>query len=373
MCKKSHIKDSNARRRLEAKARYQNSVGLRRLAGGHVSLPRALLGVNCGQLRSLFSYLHRMLIGARGSKLLAITEPSTAGRPSGADGSELGSTIGLVLDLDPDLGWGLGEKEWDAARQACRGPLVRVQPGVWSLPASAGVRDDLLGFLIVRGLLCREVGLRERHMFELLGPGDVLPPPALGEGPRLGGPIGLTALRETLLVELGASFIRAAARWPVLMASWARRLEAQRQHLAIQGLIAHLPREEHRLLLMLWHLADRWGHVTPTGTVLPVPLTHDLLGHLTAARRSTVTIALSMVESAGAIRRLGDGSWLLTAAAEEMVDEIALPGNGTHAIGQSLMFRQRTADAGAETRALRAEAKQIRAHRRAQRNNPPPD
>lgn len=66
-----------------------------------------------------------------------------------------------------------------------------------------------------------------------------------------------------ILVVLGESFIGAAARWPSLLATVQRRLEAQRESLAIQGLIAHLPRAEHRLLLMLWHLAERWGYVTP--------------------------------------------------------------------------------------------------------------
>ena len=297
-----------------------------------------------------------------------MTEPPTAGAPLHTEESGLSSAVVRVLDLDPDLGWGLGEQEWDTARRACRGKLVRVGPGAWSVPAAAHVRDDLVGFLIVGGLLCREIALRERHLFELLGPGDVVQPPEVAGAPRLGGPIGLTALRETVLIELGISFIRASARWPVLLATWARRLEVQRQHAAVQGLIAHLPREEHRLLLMLWHLADRWGRVTPAGTVLPLPLTHDLLGYLTAAQRPTATIAVSALESNGTIQRLHDGSWLLTAAAEHMVDEIALPGKRTRAIGESLMFRQRTADTRADTRALRAEAEQARARRRARRN-----
>lgn len=297
-----------------------------------------------------------------------MTEPPIAGGPLRTEQSGLSSAVVRVLDLDPDLGWGLGERERDAARQACHGKLVRVDPGACCFPASTDVRDDVIGFLIVAGLLCREIALRERHLFELLGPGDVLQLPEVAEAPRLGAPIGLTALRETLLIELGTSFIRAAARWPVLLATWARRLEVQRQHAAVQGLIAHLPREEHRLLLMLWHLADRWGRVTPAGTVIPLPLTHDLLGYLTAAQRPTATLAVSALESNGAIQRLHDGSWLLTAAAERMVDEIALPGKRTHAIGESLMFRQRTADARADARALRAEAEQAKARRLARRN-----
>jgi CRP/FNR family transcriptional regulator, cyclic AMP receptor protein len=284
---------------------------------------------------------------------------------------EPGAGVGLVLDLDPDLGWGLGEQEWNAARQACRGRLLSVQPGVWSFLASAGVRGDCVGFLIVSGLLCREIALCERRMFELLGPGDVLQPPVLTDGPRLGGPTRLTALRETELIELGDSFLPCCARWPVLLTRWARRLEVQRERVAVQCLIAHLPRAQDRLLLVLWHLADRWGRVTPAGTVLPVPFTHDLLGHLAAARRSTVTLAVGALESNGAIRRLDDGSWLLTADAQRIVTEIALPGKHTHDTATPLMLRQRIADASAETCALPSEAEQA-SQRAGRRRKPPP-
>jgi CRP/FNR family transcriptional regulator, cyclic AMP receptor protein len=243
----------------------------------------------------------------------------------------------LVLDLDPDLGRGVNVEEWDAARRACRGTLLRLSDGVWDVPLLAGERDDLLGLLIVDGLLCREVSLHDRHMLELLGPGAVLQLPVVSERPRLGGDIRLTAVTGAMLVGLGESFIHAAGRWPTLLPAIHRRLEAQREHLAIQGLIAHLPRAEHRLLLQLWHLADRYGRVTPEGTQLPLPLRHDLLGQLAACRRSTVTLAIGALASEGCIRRMADGSWLITAIAERRVDAIAR-GNGTaRVLGESLM------------------------------------
>ena len=48
-----------------------------------------------------------------------------------------------------------------------------------------------------------------------------------------------------------------------------------------------------RLLMLLWHLADRWGRVRSEGVVLPLHLTHSVLADLVAARRPTVTSALS--------------------------------------------------------------------------------
>jgi hypothetical protein len=133
----------------------------------------------------------------------------------------------------------------------------------------------------------------------------------------------LTAVIDSELLALAGRFLTAAARWPCLMTSMQARLENQRAHLAVEGLIAHIPRVEHRLLLMLWHLADRWGRVTPEGTAIPLALSHDLLSQLAAARRSTTTIALSALERDGRIARLDDGSWLLTTAAERMVQAIA--------------------------------------------------
>jgi len=119
-------------------------------------------------------------------------------------------------------------EEQGSARSACRGELVRVRPGVWRMPDWAGERDDLLGFVIVEGLVCREVALRDRHMLELLGPGDILQLPVLAARPGLGGPVRLTAAVDTCLVALGESFVRAAGRWPSLLAAVHRRLEAQR-------------------------------------------------------------------------------------------------------------------------------------------------
>jgi len=271
--------------------------------------------------------------------------------------------VGLILDLDSDLGSGIDEQERGLARRVCRGELLQVPAGVWRVSDWAGQRDDLLGLVVVEGLVCREVGLRDRYMLELLGAGDVLQlPVAVFDRPRLGGPVRLTAAVDATLVALGVSFARAAARWPSLLAAVHRRLEAQRESLAIQGLIGHVPRVEHRFLLMLSHLADRWGRVTPEGTLLPLPLTHDLLGHLTGSRRPTVTLAVNSLGSDGYIRRTEDGGWLLTTQGERRVATIARTDVNAPVLGETFRFRRRATQLRAESQALRAEARQIRAH-----------
>jgi CRP/FNR family cyclic AMP-dependent transcriptional regulator len=247
---------------------------------------------------------------------------------------------GLVLDLDPDLGSGIGEDEWEAARQMCRANLVRVAVGGWDLSASAAAdRDDILGLILVEGVLAREVALADHRSLELLCPGDVLLLPAsASRSPLLSGGIHLTALRETTLMVLGRAFLRAAATWPSLLAEVHRRLEAQTERLALQGLAMHLARAEHRILLTLWLLADSCGRVTPDGTVLPLEFTHDVLSQMTAARRPTVSLALRELQSSGYLHRR-NGHLLLTAAAEREVMAITRPSNAT-AIGTRIMLHR---------------------------------
>lgn len=279
------------------------------------------------------------------------------------------SPVALVLELDPDLGSGVWPEDWEAARRACRGRILRVPRGRWRVPAGAGERDDLVGLVIVEGVLCREVDLRDRSMLELLGPGDVLQLPVETGCPSLGGTIKLTAVNDMMLLVLGESFIRAAAQWPSLLARVQHRLEAQRESFAIQGLIAHLPTAEHRLLLILWHLAERWGYVTSEGIVFPLALTHDLLGQLIGARRSTTTLALNALESDGLVRRSDDGSWLLTGAAERLIDAITHTPDARQVLGERLMLCQRMSETSAEAHALQAEAGQIRRERSVERDD----
>ena len=76
---------------------------------------------------------------------------------------------------------------------------------------------------------------------------------------------------------------------------------------------------DDRLLLTLWHLAERWGRVTPTGIVVPLPLGHQRLADLVGAHRPSVTTALGELARAGSISRRDDGNWLLHGAPPEQL------------------------------------------------------
>jgi CRP/FNR family cyclic AMP-dependent transcriptional regulator len=261
--------------------------------------------------------------------------------------------IAYLLDLDPDLGAGIDPDERVAARQMFRGALLRVTAGRWSTPLSHHELELCsLGLLIVSGLVAREVRLGDRRLLELLGPGDLLQMPASSdEAPSLHSTVTLTPGVDSELIALGAQIARAGGRWPSVIIALRQRAEEQRARFAVQALITHLSRAEHRLLLMLWHLAERWGIVTPGGIVIPLPLSHDFLGQLTGARRSTATLALNSLEQSGAIRRLRDGTWLLTHDARRQVDEIAgVPAPG-RPLGELLATRMRCGDHAPRRRA----------------------
>jgi hypothetical protein len=273
------------------------------------------------------------------------------------------SPVVRILDLDPDLGQGIDEAEWKLASRECLGDLVRMHRGPSRLPSGHHQIRDWFAFVIMKGLVCREIALRDHHMVELLGPGDVLQLPVAAGRPALGGPVRLTAIDEAVLIALGGTFVGAAARWPSLLQAVMERIEVQRELLAVQAVIGHLPLAEHRALLMLSHLANRWGRVTPGGVLLPLPLTHQLIGKLIAARRSTVTLALSPLEADGSLVRLEDGSWLLTDLADAKVAAIARTSDRPTGLGQSLMLRRLSRENTSASIALRAEAEQVKAQR----------
>jgi hypothetical protein len=121
------------------------------------------------------------------------------------------------------------------------------------------------------------------------------------------------ATAPTRIALFGRDLLLASRRWPWLIAGLHGRMAEQAERLTTQLMICQLPRVDDRLLAMMWLLAESWGQVTPSGTVVPLELTHSALGGLIGARRPTVTLALSELTERGAIVRQADG-WLLLQA-----------------------------------------------------------
>jgi CRP-like cAMP-binding protein len=78
------------------------------------------------------------------------------------------------------------------------------------------------------------------------------------------------------------------------------------------------PRADARIALLLWHLAERWGVVMTDGILVPLPLTHRLIGQLVGAERPSVSHALGRLSSAGLVTREENGLVLHGTAAHHI-------------------------------------------------------
>ena len=78
------------------------------------------------------------------------------------------------------------------------------------------------------------------------------------------------------------------------------------------------PRADARIALLLWHLAERWGIVVADGILVPLPLTHRLIGQLVGAERPSVSHALARLSSAGLVTRDPNGLVLHGTAAHHI-------------------------------------------------------
>jgi hypothetical protein len=217
-----------------------------------------------------------------------------------------------IVQADPDLAEDLGEGDAERARLASRTALRRLSPGVWD--AASAVEPDVhhRGFLLVDGLLSREVEVMGRRCCELLGHGDVIRPWSWDpDGSHVQAEIGWNVLEPSRLAVLDHALITRINPWPQIGLELFSRGIRRAHHLATALAIAHHQRVDDRLRLTLWHLAERWGKVVPEGVLVPLPLGHQRLADLVGAHRASVTTALGELARDGAVSRRDDGAWLL--------------------------------------------------------------
>lgn len=232
-----------------------------------------------------------------------------------------------VLKADPDLGIALAPEQFAQAAELLRCAELRVAAGTWTpeLPADPG----LFGLLVVEGLLTADVQRERRVHVELVGPGDVLQPwVGFSDFDNVPATVRWHTLGVTRLAVLDGAWVRAAAHWPPILAALAHRLVLRSRRLSLQMAITAEPGIAHRVELMLWHFADRWGRMTGHGVELQLPVTHETLSRLVGARRPSVTTALTQLRESGRVARLGDGRWCLSGppprALAELHEEVSL-------------------------------------------------
>jgi hypothetical protein len=166
--------------------------------------------------------------------------------------------------------------------------------------------------LIVDGLLTRKVEVNGLCAQELLGPGDLLRPwDDEGSTHALATQTTWRVRDRASVALLDERFAAAAAPWPSIGCCLLRTAVQRSYANSVLLAVARSRRAEHRLMLLFWHLAERWGRVTAHGVHIPLRLTHAVLAELVCLRRPTVSMALGGLQAAGHIARSENGSWTL--------------------------------------------------------------
>jgi CRP/FNR family transcriptional regulator, cyclic AMP receptor protein len=217
-----------------------------------------------------------------------------------------------VLEEDPELGEHLPDDERPKAGDAAIA-RVEVIGGGSARSIDLDRHRDGLGLLVLDGIVARRIKLGQFECTELLGQGDLLRPWTFDGAGAASIPedVTWTVLEPLRVAVLDRRFAMAVAPWPEITAALMDRVIARARWLAFQLAVSNLVRVDTRVLVTLWHYADRWGRVTPDGVLLHMPATHSMLAGIVGSRRPSVTTALGRLEQQGAIKRLADGRWLL--------------------------------------------------------------
>jgi CRP/FNR family transcriptional regulator, cyclic AMP receptor protein len=219
--------------------------------------------------------------------------------------------IASVLDSDADLLEAVAPEQREQALRASRARVLRVERGEWDARRDAAEVRGCHGLLVLSGVVVRRVGITDHIGAELLGPGDLLRPLEHdGEQATLPFESRWRALEVLRLAILDRRWSVRMCQFPDVGIALTARAMLRSRRLANTLVIASHPRLDERLRLLLWEFADRYGSVHPDGVHLRLPLTHEVLAELAAARRPSVSTALGRLTRKGQIERR-DGLWVL--------------------------------------------------------------
>jgi CRP/FNR family cyclic AMP-dependent transcriptional regulator len=219
----------------------------------------------------------------------------------------------VVLDEDAGLLGAIEGERAERARDASVAGVLHVRPGSWDASEAAGLAYGGFGLFVLDGLFIRRVGVEGRYGAELLTRGDLLRP-WQHDGEASGvTPFEMTwrVVGRSSLAVLDLTWAARMAPYPEVAGELIGRATARSQRLAMLMAIAQQPRLDQRLWLLFWELADRFGTVRPDGVHLELSLTHEVVSHLAAARRPSVSAALGRLAEQGVLRREPRG-WVIT-------------------------------------------------------------
>lgn len=213
-----------------------------------------------------------------------------------------------LLECYPRLAEGLPEEARALAAGSLPVQAAMLETGRWE-PGGGPPEQEQLGYLVCRGLLVRRLTVGRGCSVELLGRGDVLRP--WQEDASSFCAASWEVLERTTLAVLGPAVARGLGRWPAIASNLMERSVTRSRSLAAAAAIASIVGLEERLLILLWHLAERWGEATEEGIHIPIRLPHRLLAELLGARRPSVTTALANLQEEGRLVSASNGCWVL--------------------------------------------------------------
>jgi hypothetical protein len=216
-----------------------------------------------------------------------------------------------LLDLDPELVDGMPRELVERLRPYVHVSAIELPPGELSSHELKRAADGADTLIVVKGLVLRETVIAGVAATAILGPSDLMrvPPPDVELMPV---EVRWAVAAAAVVVPIDGQLLAQLRNWPGLGARLLSRASAQARRQATLRAIVQLPRVELRVLGLLWHFAERWGHVGRAGVIVPMAFTHAMLGRLVGARRPTITLALGALAERGHVTRRDDGSWVLS-------------------------------------------------------------
>jgi CRP/FNR family transcriptional regulator, cyclic AMP receptor protein len=214
---------------------------------------------------------------------------------------EATALFAYILDEDPDLADEFDIRARVAARQLATARVLHTGIGECDLRPWLDVIGAGPGLLILEGVVASETRVGDRTALELIGAGDLLYLPGHNLDDLLERRDGWRVLRAARLALLDAEFADRVRPWPQILEALLRRAGRRIADVDALRAISCQPRLEVRLVLLLWHLATRWGRVEPAGIRVALPLTHRLLGQLAGAERPSISHALARLSQSGLV------------------------------------------------------------------------
>lgn len=252
---------------------------------------------------------------ANGDWLLSAEDPMLSEAPTDASAKEWapnGIPAGEVNFLQADIGLAgvLSSAQLTQAAPGLRARTQLLSPGGWDPPA-ADEDSCKLGALILEGFLSLETGYRGKGSLEILGPGDLLRPwdedlfrmPAITNDWRVLTPTTIALLDDELAERIAA--------WPALTSEILARAGCRARWLVARLAISQQIHIRDRILYLFSRLASRWGGPCASGTIVPVPVTHEQIAKLIGAQRPSVTLAIGELAGEGLLTRFDDRTWCM--------------------------------------------------------------